>query len=169
MVSIALSSTPSLAPDGPRTQQQQLAAVEAQLPLLSCQAQQQHTPTAVAPSACSPALHNHAAHCSGVNQQQSHLYPPAQQQLGLDSSLGGSCNNSGSWSGGGAGSGPQLGRASADVCAVVFLSNSMGSVEYAVAPDSAVYLKRGEHCQAGSNMAPTQTATLPHQAACNDN
>lgn len=138
--------TPSLAPDAPVTQQQQLAAVEAQLPALSCgshgsygHAAGQHTLGG-----------NTAAAGGGVSASQVVARSPtqdaSQQQQLQQQPTGGSSVSIGSdrgatQQGGVASSGESPPE---DTCGVLFLSNTMGSVAYVVTSDSAVYLKRGE-------------------------
>lgn len=126
--SIPPPSRPSLAPDVPVTQQQQLAAVEAQLPLLSCQSQ--HVPTAAGPMPTTPAGQ---VAVQGVCQQQPGYIST---EVGLSAALTSSSN--------GGGAGVQQPMECGDVPVVEFLSNVMGSLAYVVAPDSTVFLKRGE-------------------------
>jgi hypothetical protein len=198
-------SQPSLAPEGPTTQQQQLAAVQAQLPVLSCQqdptasnySQMNHSHQPVpsrdgaAEMLMQPGLMGHAslgmagdrgqvhrqqqlqgpghgATCSIACSTACSTAPPQPWQQHCDSS----CVNTGSSSGVAGQSGCAANVAHQGLCdatppppaaaavggcsggdadggglsGVVFLSNSMGSVEYAVGADSAVYLKRGEQC-----------------------
>lgn len=169
VTSFAVSTQPSLSPEGPVTQQQQLAAVEAQLPGLSCQPphsqhstisyqHSQHTssPAAVELLSCSAGLQ--AAH-AGRLWDPSTLHEPQLLMQHLPSSSYTSSTDSRSTGqhdgnmssqpvsavAGGADSvrAAIVAGAERDMHGVIFLSNTMGSLQYVVAQDSAVYLKRG--------------------------
>jgi hypothetical protein len=185
VTSFTVSTQPSLSPDGPVTQQQQLAAVEAQLPALSCQPphsqhstsryqHSQHTsnPAAVALFSCSAGLQ--ATHAGGLwdpsTQHEPQLLiqhlPRSSYTTSTNSGTTGQhdSNMSSQPVSGVAGGVDSVRAVSAsgaerDVHGVVFLSNTMGSLQYVVTHDSAVYLKRGA-------LPERVTAALWQLAAC---
>lgn len=109
-------TTPSLAPTRAPTQQQQLAGLQAQLPLLGLleQQRQQPAPAAAEEAAAAERAHSGAADSSACSR--SHQASLREQHT-------------------------QQGQAG-----VVFLSNATGSQVYAVLPDSAVFMRRGFTC-----------------------
>lgn len=159
VTSFTISPQPSLSPDAPLTQQQQLAAVTAQLPALSCQpAQASH---AADTSSC-----QHMFSTPSVADSSRSDTSPASTHAGQ---TGGN-----SWQHASAadvcaranGSAPKQAAAAVrekDVRGVVFLSNSMGSVEFVLAQDSSVYLKRGTLHSCGPAASAEHLATPPHQ------